>query len=67
MVPAPQPSLGGKATVGWNEESRALTQDRHLLEQRWVQESASASLVYPKRREVKALPNVQGLEGAVSC
>lgn len=49
--------------MGGNEESRALPQDHHLLEQEWMQESASASLAFPKR-EAKALPSVQGLEGA---
>lgn len=52
--------------MGGTEESRALTQDHHLLEQEWMQESGSASLAFPKR-EAKVLPNVQGLEGTVPC
>lgn len=58
--------MGGRATAGGNEESRALTQDHHPLEHGWMQEAASASLAFPKR-EAKALPNVLGLEGAVPC
>lgn len=66
MVTAPQPSLGGRAAAGGNDESRALTQDHHPLKQGRMQEAASASPAFLKR-EAKALPNIQGLEGAIPC
>lgn len=50
-----QQGSGGRAAVGRNEESRALTQHQHLLELGRMQESAaSASPALPKR-EAKVL------------